>query len=57
MYTRDALRDDIRAVAAYNMADEEHDYEIQQDEGNEGCDAHVVHVLRRLDAFATGRES
>jgi hypothetical protein len=58
MYTLDALREDIRAVVAYNIADEEHDYQVQQDEGNEeGSDAHIVHVLRRLDAFATGDEA
>lgn len=58
MYTLDELRDDIRAVVDYNIRSEERDFEVQEEAGNqEACEAHVLHPLRRLDAFANGEAS
>lgn len=51
-YTIDDLKDDIARVIEYSLEDEEHDFEVQQQEGN-GTDGHIVHTLRRLEVFVT----
>lgn len=54
-YTLAELQADIREIVNYNLSDEEHDYEVQLEEGNdEGAEHHIVHTLHRLETFTGG---
>jgi hypothetical protein len=48
--TLEQLRADIKAVVEYSLPSEEADFERAEHDGDD-TDRHVVHALRRLDAF------